>query len=82
MIEVTLKYIEEQLGLKLKLCDHFTGINEMGGIKYFNVVLKERTSESDEYIKLKRFSDKYKTIRIESNGLKRVAVFVETELSH
>ena len=70
-----LELIKEQTGLKLELCDYFTGIKEHNGRKYFNVILLQRTSESKEYDRLKRFADKYKLISVEPNGLKRVAVF-------
>jgi hypothetical protein len=74
-IPETLELIKEQTGLKLELCDYFTGVKEHNGIKYFNVILSQRTSESKEYDLLKRFADKYKLISIEPNGLKRVTVF-------
>lgn len=69
-----LDLIKEQTGLELELCDYFTGIKEHNGRKYFNVILSQRTSESKEYDKLKRFADKYKLILVEPNGLKRAAV--------
>lgn len=75
MIKKTLKLIKEQTGLDLKLCPDFTGIKQHKGQKYFNVVLKERTSESKEFDKLKQFANKYKLIDIEPNGLTRVAIF-------
>ena len=75
MIQKTLKLIKEQTGLDLKLCPDFTGIKQHKGQKYFNVVLKERTSESKEFDKLKKFDNKYNAIDIEPNGLTRVAIF-------
>lgn len=74
-ISDTLDLIKEQTGLELDLCDYFTGIKEHNGRKYFNVILSQRTSESKEYVIIKRFADKYKLISVEPNGLKRVAVF-------
>ena len=74
-ISDTLNLIKDQTGLDLELCDYFTGINEMNGRKYFNVILNQRTSESAEYVLLKRFADKYNLISIEPNGLRRVSVF-------
>lgn len=71
----TLDLIKDQTGLELELCDYFTGIKKHNGRKYFNVILSQRTSESNEYDKLKRFADKYKLISVEPNGLNRVAVF-------
>lgn len=74
-ISDTLDLIKNQTGLDLELCDYFTGIKEMNGRKYFNVILNQRTSESAEYDLLKRFADKYNLISIEPNGLRRVSVF-------
>ena len=70
-----LELIKEQTGLKLELCDYFTGIKEHNSRKYFNVILSQRTSESKDYDTLKKFAYKYKLISVEPNGLKRVAVF-------
>lgn len=75
-IDKTLKYILEQTGLNLLPCEYFKGIKDLAGKKYFNVVLNERTSESKDFDILEKFSNKYKTIIIEPNGLKRVAVFL------
>lgn len=75
MITETLKYIKEQIGLELKLCDYFTGIKETGDEKYFNIILPQRTSESVDFDKLLKLANKYNTIRVEPNGLKRVAIF-------
>jgi hypothetical protein len=72
----TLDLIKKQIGLELELCDYFTGIKEHNGRKYFNVILSQRTSESKEYDKLKRFAEQYKIISVEPNGLRRVAVFL------
>jgi hypothetical protein len=38
-IPETLETIKEQTGLVLNLCDHFTGIKEHNGKKYFNIIL-------------------------------------------
>jgi len=75
MINKTLKHIEDQTGLKLSTCDYFKGIKKLNGNKYFNIVLNENTSESKEYNTLEKFANKYKTIKIEPNGVKRVAIF-------
>ncbi len=72
----TLTIIEEQIGLRLDLCDHFTGVKFMGSKPYFNVILKDKISESLDYDKLKRWSDKNKSFKIENNGLKRLAIFI------
>ena len=74
-IPETLELIKDQTGLKLELCNYFTGIKEHNGREYLNVILSQRTSESKEYDTLKRFADKYKLISVEPNGLNRVAVF-------
>jgi len=71
----TLLLIEEQTGLKLTLCDFFTGIRTVGSKKYFNVILAHRTSESKEFDTLNRFSKKSGLISVEPNGVKRIAVF-------
>lgn len=76
MIKETLKHIEEQVGLKLTLCKHFSGVKEFNNQKYFNIVLNDHISESKVFDRLKNFADKYKTIKIEQNGWKRVAVFI------
>ena len=76
MIEKTLKLIEDQIGLKLKLDPYFTGIRKNAlGEDHFNVELKEPTWISLEYTQLERFTKKFKTIRIERNGWKRVAIY-------
>ena len=71
----TLRLIKKQTGLDLQLCDYFTGIRKCNAVYYFNVILDKRTSESEDYAKLERFSSKYKTIRVEPNGVCRVAIF-------
>ncbi len=80
IIDETLKLIKEQVGLELQLCDYFTGIKESASKSYFNVILNQRTSESKDFDLLKRFADKYKLIKVEPNGLKRVAIFLQTSL--
>ena len=74
-IKETLTLIDEQIGLRLDLCDHFTGVRYMGNEPYFNVVLKDKVSESADYDTLKRWCDKY-GIKIENNGLKRLSIFI------
>lgn len=75
MIEATLKLIKEQIGLDLKLCDYFTGIRSSQNGLFFNVILKDRLPDSKEYAQLLSFSNKYKMIKVEPNGLRRVAIF-------
>jgi len=71
-----LNEIKEQLGIELQLCDYFKGLKELNGKKYFNVLLKDRISESLEYAKLKQYSKKHNTIKLEANGLNRLAIFI------
>jgi len=71
----TLRLIKEQTGLDLQLCDYFTGIRKCKAGYYFNVILDKRTCESEEYAKLEKFANKFKLIRVEPNGLRRVAIF-------
>ena len=75
MIQKTLQLIKDNTGLVLTLCDYFTGIREGPKGKYFNIVLIDKTCESLDYVYLQRFSEKYGLIRIEPNGVKRVAIF-------
>ena len=75
-ITKNLTLIKSQTGISLELCDHFTGLHYFDNKPYFNAVLKERLSESLEYDVLKKWCDKYKTVQIENNGLKRIAVFI------
>ena len=75
MIKKILKKIKDQTGLTLKLDDHFTGVREYKGEKYFNVKLKQACSESKEFNILENFSNEYGSIRVEPNGYKRVAIF-------
>lgn len=74
-IKETLTLIELQIGLRLELCDHFTGIRYLNNKPYFNVVLKDRISESLEYDKLKKWCYQY-GFKIENNGLKRISIFI------
>ena len=75
MIQKTLQLIKDNTGLVLTLCDYFTGIKESPKGKYFNIILNDKTCESLDYVSLQRFSEKYGLIRIEPNGVKRVAIF-------
>lgn len=71
----TLNLIKEQIGLELILCPDFTGLNRKPIGTYFNVVLDERTSESNDYIELERLANNGRLLKVEANGLKRVAIF-------
>lgn len=75
MIHKVLNQIKECIGLDLVLCDHFIGVNYHKGNRYFNILLRQRVSESEDYDKLIRFSKKYNLINVEPNGLYRVAIF-------
>ena len=79
MIQKTLQLIKDNTGLVLTLCDYFTGIKEYPTGKYFNIVLPEKTCESKDYVTLQRFSEKYGLIKVEPNGVRRVAIFFSTE---
>ena len=72
-IEHALELIKDHTGLKLKLCDHFTGINMHNGRRYFNVALSDMVSDSLDYTILCDFARNYKLISVEPNGVKRVA---------
>ena len=73
-IQPMLRLIEKQIGLKLELCDYFTGIRTLGEKVYFNVILREKTSESKDYALLESFSKKYQLISVEPNGVNRVSI--------
>lgn len=76
MIENILNLIKDQIGLDLKQCQYFTGLFEYNKSMYFNIVLDQRISESKDFDLLNRFSKKSKLFRIEPNGFKRVAIFL------
>lgn len=80
MISITLELIKKSIGLDLKLCDHFTGIKEFSNQRYFNVILNNKISESHDFNMLKNFSEKYNLIKVEPNGLKRVAIFYKQSI--
>jgi hypothetical protein len=75
-IETSLQMIKEQTGLNLKLDAHFSGIKEHKSKKYFNVELDTPVFCSTEYNRLLAYSSKYKTIKVEPNGQKRLAIFI------
>ena len=75
LIEKTLKLIKEQIGLDLILDDYFIGVQIYNKQKYFNIILPTKTCESQIFQKLIQFSNKYKLIRVEENGVNRVAIF-------
>ena len=68
-----LKEIREQTGLILTPDTYFVGYQKGN---YFNVILKDRVSESKEFQALERFVTNSKTFyKVEPNGLHRVAIF-------
>lgn len=70
IIDKVLKWIEKQIGLKLELCDYFTGLRAG---TCFNVMLKDKALE---YAKLERLT-RYKLIKdVQIAGVKRVAIFI------
>ena len=70
-----LAYIKEQVGLDLLLCEYFTEIREYNGKPYFNVILDNRVSESQQYIKLERLALYSSVIsEIQPNGVTRIAI--------
>ena len=76
VIAKTLVIIKKFCGLSLESCDHFTGIHNHTGRKYFNAILNERCDVySKELRVLERLVQKGIISKIETNGLKRVAIF-------
>lgn len=75
VIDKTLELIKDQLGIYLKPCDHFAGIREHNGKKYFNALLFEPVCESKDFESLKRFSEEYKVFSVEPNGYMRISIF-------
>lgn len=75
IIENTLTELKEQLGLELYLCDHFIGVRTCHIGEYFNVLLNDKLSESQDYIKLQRYAKKFKTIHLEPCGVRRLSIF-------
>lgn len=77
MEQDTLIFIKEHTGVSLDLCDHFVGVRDFRGRKYFNaVLLDQRVSESQDFVKLQKFASKYKLINFEPAGFKRIAIFI------
>lgn len=75
-IKTALQMIKEQTGLTLKPDTYFSGIKEHLGKKYFNVELDTPVFCSTEYNRLLTYASKYKTIAVEPNGQKRLAIFI------
>ncbi len=75
-----LNKLKEQTGVELTLCDYFTGVKTRKGKKYFNALLKQRVSESIDFDILLRYCNRYKEVKIEQNGLYRIAIFFDEAL--
>lgn len=78
LINKTLQLIEEQIGLRLTLCDYFTGLRKHRGKVYFNVIVKDRLYMSKEFAQLERFAFDKNLISVEPNGLNRIAIYLNT----
>lgn len=74
-INKMLDLIEAQTGLKLTLCNHFTGLRSNGEKPYFNVIVRDRVCQSKEFAKLVRFSNSTELITVEPNGVNRIAIY-------
>lgn len=76
-INELLNHIKTQIGVDLVECECFSGVREMNGQKYVNLLLPNRTSESLEFTALQRLCKFSSVIRlVEPNGLNRVAAFL------
>jgi hypothetical protein len=69
-----LTYLQEQIGNKFELCGYFTGVRTFNDKPYFNIVTKERVSESQLYDQLLRLSKLHKKIEVQPNGVNRIAI--------
>lgn len=76
MIYQTLAFIQQKAGISLQLCDYFKGVRTHLGEKYFNVVLSDQTSISEDFEILQKLANEYDFLRVEANGLQRVSIFV------
>ena len=75
-IETLQTFIKAQTGIELQPCDYFTGLQEHKNKKYYNFLLNERVSESQDFLRLQRIAQNSKLVRaVEPNGVNRVAVF-------
>lgn len=73
----TVKYLKKQVGIDVKLCDHFTGIRGQENNKFINIILKDQTCESKDYDLLISYIERYNSVfkHAEPNGMRRVALF-------
>lgn len=79
-IDTTLSKIQEQSGLRLTLCDYFTGIRNNGAGDYFNVILSEDIylyggEMCHEYMTLGILVDEGIISDVAPNGIRRVAIY-------
>lgn len=74
-IDNTLKYIEEQIGLKLKLYSEYETY-KWKGKTYFYVYVKDSIWTSDEYSKLESYSKIYNKINVMQSGYKRAGISI------
>jgi hypothetical protein len=74
--ERVLETIQLQTGLELQLDEHLPGVRKHNKRTYFNVALRDRIWDSQEYNILERFVKQYPHLMaIEPNGLRRVAIY-------
>lgn len=72
-----LKVIKEFTGIEFQLCDYFTSrLSKKDQQKCFDVILSKPMWLSEEYILLERFAKKYKSIKVECAGYKRVQITI------
>lgn len=77
--EKVLLHIKEQIGISFELCDYFTGVKQFNGRPYFNIILNERVSESQQMVHLERLTKVSSLIHeIQPNGIERVAIVCNT----
>ena len=75
-IETLQTFIKKQAGIELEPCDYFTGLQKHKGKKYYNFLLNEKVSESQDFLRLQRIAQNGNLIHaVEPNGVNRVAVF-------
>lgn len=79
-IKIVLEFIKSQIGLTLTPDSDFSGIKKHRGKQYFNVILKQRVSESDEFNRLDRFCKTNGLLKIEPNGVNRVSIFFDDSI--
>ena len=69
--------IQEQTGLTLNVCPQFPEVYTHNGRSYFNVILKERCTDSLEFDILNSYAERSGLISVQPNGVNRVAVFFD-----